>query len=216
MLKNNIDIQNLRRSYSLKEMSKNSVSHDPFEQFSVWMEEAINSKLIEPNAMALATAQKNGLPSVRMVLLRGFDDNGFVFYTNYESAKANDLEENPIAALLFFWPELERQIRITGDVEKITREESEKYFASRPRGHQLGAWASKQSTVIENRKLLENQFKEAEKRFENRIIPLPSYWGGYRVIPHEFEFWQGRESRLHDRIFYELESGRWKIKRLSP
>ena len=213
---NNNDISKIRRSYSLKELSENLVSPDPIVQFSTWMDEAILSNLLEPNAMILATANKIGVPSARTVLLKGFDEKGFVFFTNYESAKAKELEENSFASLLFLWLELERQVRITGKAEKVSREESEKYFLTRPRESQLGAWASKQSEVILNRKILENQFEEMKKRFENKEIPLPPFWGGYKVIPERIEFWQGRESRLHDRICYTLAEGKWKIERLSP
>ncbi len=213
---NNNDISNLRRSYSLKELSEDSVSPDPILQFSIWMNEAMNANLLDPNAMTLATASKNGTPSARTVLLRGFDKSGFVFYTNYGSSKAHDLEQNPVASLLFFWVELERQVRISGKVEKISQRESQAYFATRPRESQLGAWASKQSTVISSREALDEQFDEMKKRFENKEIPLPNFWGGYRVIPHKIEFWQGRESRLHDRICYTLNEQNWKIERLSP
>lgn len=215
-MKNNNDISNLRRSYSLKELSEDSVSSDPFLQFSIWMNEAMNANLLDPNAMTLATASKNGTPSARTVLLRGFDKSGFVFYTNYESSKAHDLKQNPVASLLFFWVELERQVRISGKVEKISQGESQAYFATRPRESQLGAWASKQSTVISSREALDEQFDEMKKRFENKEIPLPNFWGGYRVSPHKIEFWQGRESRLHDRICYTLNEQNWKIERLSP
>jgi pyridoxamine 5'-phosphate oxidase len=213
---NNNDISKIRGSYSLKELSENSVLPDPITQFSIWMDEAISSNLIDPNAMILATADKNGTPSARTVLLKTFDEKGFVFFTNYDSAKAKDLEENPFASLLFLWLELERQVRIAGKAVKVSREESEKYFLTRPRESQLGAWASKQSGVIQNRKILESQFEEMKKRFENKEIPLPPFWGGYKVIPERIEFWQGRESRLHDRIFYTLIEGKWKVERLSP
>lgn len=212
----NNDISKIRRSYSLKELSEGSVSFEPIKQFSVWMNDAIESNLHEPTAMTLATASKKGIPSARTVLLKGFDESGFVFYTNYKSSKARDLDENPNAALLFFWAELERQIRISGKVVQVSREESEKYFHSRPREHQLGAWASWQSRVIENREILENHFEEIKKRFENKEIPLPPFWGGYRIIPQRIEFWQGRESRLHDRICYTLIDSKWKMERLSP
>ncbi len=213
---NNNDISNLRRSYSLKELSKDSVSTDPFSQFSIWMNEAMNANLLDPNAMTLATASKNSIPSARTVLLRGYDKGGFVFYTNYESSKANDLKNNPVASLLFFWVELERQVRIWGKVEKISQEESQAYFATRPRDSQLGAWTSMQSSVISSREALDKQFDAMKKRFENKEIPLPHFWGGYRVIPNKIEFWQGRESRLHDRICYTLNEQKWKIERLSP
>ena len=213
---NNNDISKLRRADSLKELIENTISANPISQFSVWMNEAIESNLLEPNAMTLATASREGIPSARTVLLKGFDERGFVFYTNYESSKAKDLDENPNATLLFLWVEFERQVRITGKVDKVSREESEKYFISRPRESQLGAWASKQSSVIPNREILENKFEEMKERFEGKEIPLPSFWGGYRVIPQRIEFWQGRESRLHDRICYTLDAGKWKIERLSP
>ena len=212
----NNDISNPRNTYSLKELSEESVSSNPIEQFTIWMNEAIESKLLEPNAMILATASKKGIPSARTVLLKGFDEKGFVFYTNYKSSKARDLDENPIAALLFLWAELERQIRISGKVVQVSREVSEHYFHSRPREHQLGTWASWQSRVLENRNELEKRFEEMKKRFEDKEIPLPPFWGGYRVIPNRIEFWQGRESRLHDRICYTLIDGKWKIERLSP
>ena len=213
---NNNDISKIRRSYSLKELNENNVLSDPIKQFSLWMDEAISSNLIDPNAMILSTANKNGIPSARTVLLKGFDEKGFVFFTNYESAKAKDLAENSFASLLFLWLELERQVRITGKAEKVSREESEKYFISRPRDSQLGAWASKQSTVIPNRKILESKFEGMREKFEGKEVPPPSFWGGYKVIPQRVEFWQGRENRLHDRICYSITEGEWKIERLSP
>lgn len=213
---NNNDSLKVKRSQTLKVLSENSVLSDPISQFSVWMNEAIESNLLEPNAMILSTANKNGIPSARTVLLKGFDNKGFVFFTNYMSAKAKDLGENPNTALLFLWLELERQIRITGKVEKLSNEESEKYFSSRPRESQLGAWASKQSSVIANRKVLEEQYEDMKRKFDGKEIPLPPFWGGYRVNPQRIEFWQGRESRLHDRICYTLDAGKWKIERLSP
>lgn len=213
---NNNDISKRKLRSSLKDLSGDSVSLDPISQFSVWMDEAIESNLLEPNAMTLATASKEGIPSARTVLLKSFDERGFLFYTNYESSKAKDLDENPNATLLLFWVELERQVRISGKVEKVSREESAEYFSSRSRESQLGAWASRQSSVLENREVLERQYEEMKKRFENEDIHLPPFWGGYRVIPQRIEFWQGRESRLHDRICYTLDAGKWKIERLSP
>ncbi len=215
-MNNKNDIAQLRRSYLLKKLDEGSALNDPLDQFGLWFEEAINSKTLEPNAMALATANKSGIPSVRIVLLRKFNERGFVFFTNYFSAKANDINENPNAALLFYWPELERQVRINGKVEKVTKEESENYFNTRPRGHRIGAWASEQSRVIENRLILEKRFKEIEEKYKDDNIPLPPFWGGYRLIPNAYEFWQGRESRLHDRLRYTLQEGIWKIERLSP
>lgn len=209
-------IYHLRRSYSLRELSEESVLKNPLEQFRIWLDEAINSNIVEPNAMTLATSGKHGTPSARIVLLRKFDERGFVFFSNYFSAKANDLNENPKASILFYWAELERQVRISGIVEKVSREDSEEYFATRPRGHQISAWASEQSKVISDRKELERQFLEIEKKFEGKEIPLPPFWGGFRFVPFVYEFWQGRESRLHDRIRYSLIDGNWKIERLSP
>ncbi len=209
-------ILKLRRSYTLKELGKSSVSHNPFEQFAVWMKEALDSSILDPNAMVLATASGEGTPSARIVLLRNFDEKGFVFFTNYESSKANDLANNKNVSLLFFWAELERQIRISGKVKKVSKVESQLYFATRPRESQLGAWASNQSSVIASREVLEKKFEEIRKKFEGKSIPLPPFWGGYRVTPKKFEFWQGRESRLHDRISFKLEAGQWKIERLAP
>jgi pyridoxamine 5'-phosphate oxidase len=215
-MQNKDDFKNLRRTFSLKRHDESSVSSDPFSQFSLWMNEAMQSNFIDPTAMILATATKDGIPSARTVLLKGFDLNGFVFFTNYKSSKAKDLEENPVASLLFLWMELERQIRIVGNVERVSEEESKKYFATRPRASQLGAWASEQSSVIPSREFLEQKFEEYRKRFENQEVPLPPFWGGYRLIPNRFEFWQGRENRLHDRIRFSLDKGIWKIERLSP
>jgi pyridoxamine 5'-phosphate oxidase len=166
--------------------------------------------------MMLSTADVNGNPSARIVLLKEIDDSGFVFYTNYGSRKGKDLKENPKAALTFFWDELLRQIRIEGRIEKISKETSKKYFSSRPRESQIGAWVSAQSSVIPNREILENKFDELEEKFGNEEIPLPHFWGGYRVIPNYFEFWQGRENRLHDRICYKKENDEWKIFRIAP
>lgn len=215
MLDNEV-ILKFRRSYTLKELGKSSVSPNPFEQFAVWMKEALDSSILDPNAMVLATASGEGIPFARIVLLRKFDEKGFVFFTNYESSKANDLANNKNVSLLFFWAELERQIRISGKVKKVSKVESQLYFATRPRESQLGAWASNQSSVIASREVLEKKFEEIRKKFEGKSIPLPPFWGGYRVTPKKFEFWQGRESRLHDRISFKLEAGQWKIERLAP
>jgi pyridoxamine 5'-phosphate oxidase len=206
----------LRRSFSSKELDIYSVSADPFELFSNWMKEALDSEIHDPNAMVLATSSVEKIPSARIVLLRKFDEKGFVFFTNYESQKAAHLQHNKNVSLLFFWAELERQIRITGTAERISTGESSEYFSSRPRDNQISAWASKQSSVIQNRKMLENKFDEMNKKFEGKPIPLPPFWGGYKVIPQKIEFWQGRENRLHDRICYTLAEGTWKIERLSP
>ena len=209
-------IQELRKNYKLKSLDEKNVNKNPFLQFSDWFEESLNSKLEEPNAMILATATKYGKPSVRALLLKGFDGRGFVFYTNYGSRKGKELEENNNASALFFWPELERQIRIEGIAEKISKEESEKYFNTRPYKSRIGAWASKQSEVIENRFVIVKKFLEYLAKFHSSNIPLPEFWGGYILIPEIFEFWQGRANRLHDRIRYKLINDSWKIERLSP
>jgi pyridoxamine 5'-phosphate oxidase len=182
----------------------------------MWLDEALHSKVIDPNAMTVATVDDSRRPTSRVVLLKGFAADGFVFFTNYDSKKAADLDSNPNISLHFFWPDLERQIIISGIAEKTSREESEKYFASRPRDSQLGAWASKQSSVLKDRKELENRFAVVNEQFEGNDIPCPTFWGGYRVTPNRFEFWQGRASRLHDRICYERHDNNWKISRLSP
>ncbi len=199
-----------------KELDEHTVSASPFSQFKLWMREAIKLKLLNPDAMILATANKKGIPSARVVLLKGYDEKGFVFFTNYESDKARELSENPNATLLFFWNELVRQVRISGKVKLVSKEESQSYFATRPRNSQLGAWASNQSSVIANREYLEQQFEVMKKKFSNQDVPLPPFWGGYRVIPRKFEFWHGRDNRLHDRICYKLKMGKWKIERLAP
>jgi pyridoxamine 5'-phosphate oxidase len=193
------------------------VDPNPIKQFAIWFKQAEAAVPILPNAMTLATATREGTPSARVVLLKDFDEGGFVFYTNYESAKGKELDENPVAALCFYWSELGRQVRITGTITKTSREESEAYFHTRPIDSQLGAWASNQSEVISSRTALEDKMEEMLNKYEGRRIPLPPYWGGYRVAPIEFEFWQNRESRLHDRIRYRLDhTGQWMIERLAP
>jgi pyridoxamine 5'-phosphate oxidase len=209
-------LSDLRKEYSLKYLTKKDVSPDPFKQFHTWFEEAKASITGEPNAMILSTSDQNGKPSSRVVLLKGFSEKGFVFFTNYGSRKGNDLESNPFTALLFFWGELERQVRIEGRVEKISQKESSEYFGTRPRLSQIGALASIQSKVIEKRSDLEDAFHKLDKEFEGKEIPLPGNWGGYIVVPEYFEFWQGRRSRLHDRISYRQDASLWKIERLSP
>jgi len=210
-------IFDLRKEFKRGVLDEREVERNPFDQFNTWFKEAIASEIPEVNAMTLATASNSGRPSARTVLLKQYDDKGFVFFSNYESAKAKEIDENPFAALLFFWEPLERQVRITGRVEKTTVAESFEYFRSRPIDSQLGAWASQQSSVISARSLLEKAFGEMLEKFKNGHIPLPPFWGGYRVLPDEFEFWQGRASRLHDRIQYKGQSGKeWKIARLSP
>ncbi|MEQ1746081.1 MAG: pyridoxamine 5'-phosphate oxidase [Saprospiraceae bacterium] len=211
------DIAALRRNYTQESLSKTGVKNDPIEQFDYWFREALASNLPEPNAMTLATATREGRPSARTVLLKGFDNAGFVFFTNYHSQKGAELDDNPQAALLFTWLELERQVRIEGSVERVSEEESRAYFQSRPKMSQIGAWASPQSQVIEARTILEARMAEMTSTFNHdEVLPLPPFWGGYRVRPDRIEFWQGRESRLHDRILYtRIELG-WKIERLAP
>jgi len=209
-------LASLRRDYSSRQLSRSSVARDPFTQFGAWMAEALNSQVLDATAMLLATADANGRPSSRVVLLKSFDENGFVFYTNYNSKKATDIAENPQVSLHFFWPDLERQLIIKGTAERISRGESEEYFNSRPGDSKLGAWASKQSSVVASREQLETQFADAEKHFGGQEIPCPPFWGGFRVTPMSFEFWQGRASRLHDRICYERRGDDWSIVRLSP
>ena len=188
------------------------------DQFKIWFEEALESKLLEPNAMSLATCTPQGIPSARIVLLKGFDSEGFVFYTNYLSRKGQEMIQNPSAALVFCWLELQRQIRVEGWVERMSREESVAYFQSRPKSSQIGAWASHQSNVIENRTILEENVKSLEEEYKDvDQLPCPEYWGGLKLIPEKMEFWQGRTSRLHDRILYTFdENGHWKQERLAP
>ncbi len=217
MSETNDPIASIRIDYKLKSLSEEDTADNAFEQFTRWWNEARNSHLHEVNAMTLATADTNGNPSARIVLLKGYDHRGFVFFTNYNSAKGNVLIQNPKASLLFFWKELERQIRIDGTVEKISALESDIYFKSRPVGSRIGAWASPQSSVIENRKVIEESFAKYEEKFDNENIPRPEHWGGYLVKPNKIEFWQGRSSRLHDRIQYSLQTdGNWKRERLAP
>lgn len=204
-----------RISYEQGELDERLLSKDPFRQFELWMRAALEAGLREPNAMTLATVTPEGDPAARVVLLRGFDERGFCFYTNYESAKGRELNGTPRAALSFYWAELERQVRIFGSVERLPREESAAYFSTRPRGHQLGAWASRQSEVVASREVLEEALASAEARFPGEV-PLPEYWGGYRVVPESMEFWQGRPNRLHDRIRYRRMASAWTRERLSP
>ena len=205
-----------KKNNQSNELNEISINKNPFIQFTKWYESILNSILNEPTAMMLSTADVNGNSSARIVLLKEFDDSGFVFYTNYESRKGKNLQENLKAALTFFWDEQRRQIRIEGAVEKISRETSKKYFSSRPRESQIGAWVSAQSYEVPDRDFLENKYVELEEKFGSEEIPLPDFWGGYKVTPKYFEFWQGRENRLHDRICYKKENDEWKILRLAP
>lgn len=212
-----IDIAAMRRNYSRANLDESMVPADPISMFHLWFNEAVNSQIDEPNAMTLATADAEGAPSARIVLLKGISQGGFVFFTNYISRKGMEISENPKAALLFFWKELERQVRITGILTKISRAESKEYFDSRPFESKIGALVSNQSEKISSRSELEKKFASAIKMYEGKEVPLPDFWGGYRLNPESFEFWQGRPSRLHDRIFYsKSDSGDWVISRLSP
>lgn len=211
-----MNLSDLRLSYSRAALTEASADRDPMVQFGAWFSQALAAEVPEPNAMTLATAAADGTPNARTVLLKGFDERGFVFYTNYESRKGRELEANPRASLLFYWAELERQVRMTGRVERVDAAESDAYFRSRPRGHQAGAWASRQSEVLDGRDALDRQALEAAARFAEGEIPRPPQWGGYRVVPDVYEFWQGRENRLHDRLEYVREAGGWRIRRLSP
>jgi len=198
-------------------LSENEIASDAIQQFDKWWKESLESDIEEVNAMTLATSSNDGIPSARIVLLKGYDKRGFVFFTNYQSLKGQQLLENPRACLVFFWKEIERQIRITGLVEKVSVKESDDYFSSRPEGSRIGAWASPQSQVIVSRNWLEENEKEFQQKFKNKTIPRPQHWGGYRVKPISIEFWQGRSNRLHDRINYTLlGDGSWLIERLAP
>ncbi len=211
-----MDITNFRKDYTKFGLKREDLSTSPFVQFNNWFEQAQAAQVNEPNAMSIATVNAQGEPSIRTVLLKIFDDNGFVFFTNYNSAKAQDIEKNNSVALLFAWLDLERQVRISGKAEKISQAESFAYFTSRPKGSQLGAWISPQSKIIESRDFLKQKLAEMKAKFSSGKIPLPSAWGGYRVIPDKFEFWQGRSSRLHDRFVYQKEDSHWNIHRLAP
>lgn len=212
-----MSLSDLRREYALAGLKESDLDPNPFKQFDKWFQQALAAGLPEPNAMTLATATPDGKPSARVVLLKGFDERGFVFFTNYESQKGHELSANPLAALVCYWAELERQVRIGGRVSRVSAEESEAYFHSRPLGSQLGAWASRQSEVVGGRKILEERLEKLTQEYQNKPIPLPPYWGGYRVAPDTIEFWQGRPNRLHDRLRYTRQSGdQWLIERLSP
>lgn len=209
-------IADLRQNYTLQALNEADVDPDPIRQFQRWLDQAIAAELPEPNAMTLATATRDGIPSARIVLLKGLDARGFAFYTNYESRKGQELADNPQAALVFLWTVLERQVRIEGQVEKVAAAETDAYFQSRPLASRLGAWASEQSRVIRDREVLEQRFAELKATYADETVPRPLHWGGYRVIPRQIEFWQGRTSRLHDRLRYRLEQGNWLLERLAP
>jgi pyridoxamine 5'-phosphate oxidase len=211
-----MSLERIREEYTLAGLLEADLDPNPIRQFGLWMEQAVAANIPEPNAMALATADAEGRVSARMVLLKEFDSRGLVFYTNHSSAKARQMAENPYAALVFYWTELERQIRIEGAVEEVEREQAEAYFRTRPRGSQIGAHASPQSSIIPDRGWLERRVAGLTAEFDGQDVPLPDTWGGYRLKPVLFEFWQGRPSRLHDRLQYRLSAGIWLIERLSP
>ncbi|MCB9348779.1 MAG: pyridoxamine 5'-phosphate oxidase [Lewinellaceae bacterium] len=212
-----MDLAAIRDEYTRDGLSRESLDDDPFQQFERWFQQALNSEAATPNAMSLATVAPNGQPSQRTVLLKYFDEKGLVFFTNYESRKAKEIAGNPQVSLLFYWPELERQVHITGSTERVSTGESLKYFMSRPLGSRIGAWVSNQSSVVGSRQLLLAKFDEMKRKFQNQEVPLPSFWGGFRVTPLSFEFWQGRPNRLHDRFLYSLqEGGEWGMERLAP
>ncbi len=212
-MKKQINLKHLRQDYNSNQLMEDNINNSPFIQFELWFDLVLKADIIEPNAMTIATATKSGVPSARMVLLKGFDETGFTFFTNYESRKGKELSENPFASLLFWWREFEKQVRIEGKIEKISREESEEYFQLRPLKSRYGALASNQSEVVENREVLEKKFADLEKQLGNNP-PTPENWGGYKLVPSKFEFWQGRQDRLHDRICYEKVDDDWKIYRL--
>jgi pyridoxamine 5'-phosphate oxidase len=209
-------IADLRKNYTQAGLLESDIVANPFEQFKLWFDQAVAADILEPNAMTVATVTDEGKPSARIVLLKDFDERGFVFYTNYNSQKGVELQNFPYAALVFLWGDLERQVRIEGKVEFVSESEATGYFHSRPASSQLGAWASEQSTVIGDRSILEQKLQQLEAEYQDRQIPKPPHWGGVRVVPQEIEFWQGRPSRLHDRLRYQLVDGKWQVDRLAP
>jgi pyridoxamine 5'-phosphate oxidase len=213
----NLSIADLRQNYTRDGLTEANADRNPFKQFNLWFEQAIAAQLLEPNAMTLATVTPEGNPSARIVLLKHYDERGFVFFTNYKSTKGQHLEVHPRGALVFWWDVLERQVRLEGEVEKVPPEDSDKYFVSRPLNSQLGSWASLQSQVVESREVLEQRIAEFQEKYAEQTIPRPSYWGGFRLFPDLIEFWQGRPSRLHDRLRYRrLQDDSWLRERLCP
>lgn len=210
------DLSNYREDYRRGELNESDVKADPFQQFEIWMQDAINNKGFEPNAMSVATATPDGKPSIRVVLLKELTNQGFVFFTNYNSRKGNEIAQNPHAAIVFDWHVMERQVRIEGRIEKISEHDSDTYFNSRPEGSKIGAWVSPQSKIVKGREELDQLQQQTELRFANQPIPRPPHWGGYILIPHRIEFWQGRTSRLHDRIVYNRNGDSWEVVRLAP
>lgn len=212
-----MNVSGLRRSATGFVLDREDLNDDPIAQFEDWFRYACDTVPMDPNAVTISTVDGDGRPSSRTVLLKYFDETGFVFFTNFESKKAKDIDNNPWVSMLFFWSDAARQVKIRGKAERIPTTETMKYFMSRPRGSQIGAWVSAQSSVVTSRSLLENKFQEMKQKFSNKEIPLPSFWGGYRVVPEEIEFWQGRRNRLHDRFVYKRqEDGSWSIDRLAP
>ncbi|MBS4029435.1 MAG: pyridoxamine 5'-phosphate oxidase [Ignavibacteriales bacterium] len=210
------NLEQLRTEYMRRGLTETDVSPNPFAQFRTWFEDLLYTEPTEPTAMTLATSTKSGSVSVRTVLMKGFDEKGFIFFSNYDSRKGKELTENPQAALLFYWMDLGRQVRIEGRVEKLSREESKRYFHSRPRESQIGAWTSQQSSVIASRKILEEEYTQMQNKFAGKEIPLPPFWGGFSLAPLQFEFWQARPNRLHDRILFTKKNDSWKTERLAP
>jgi pyridoxamine 5'-phosphate oxidase len=211
-----MDIGDIRKEYTKSGLNRKDLKTDPLNQFELWFDQARQAELKEVNAMSIATVRADGMPQVRTVLLKIFDQRGFVFFTNYNSAKAKELQSTAKASILFPWLDLERQVRISGEVEKISKVESFKYFTSRPRGSQLGAWISEQSQVISNRRVLKTLMNQIKEKYQAGEVPLPDAWGGYRIIPESYEFWQGRANRLHDRFKYSRDKDAWQIDRLAP
>ena len=215
-MKNKLEIDSIRKEYTQESLDTQDVDQNPITQFKKWLEEAIQAEVLEPTAMTVSTVSKEGKPHSRILLLKGLDERGMVFYSNFESEKGQDMRTNPFVGLNFFWAELERQVRVEGKVSQISQEESETYFKSRPRGSQIGAWVSPQSQEIPSRDFLEERIKEISAKYEGQDVPMPAHWGGYLLKVNKLEFWQGRPSRLHDRIVYQLEGDKWRIFRLAP